>query len=101
MPSLRRPRSPPQALAAACVFLACRHEKQARTFKEITAVMGSDVSKKEIGRCFKVGGAGGLGAERALCEGGGRPRGRGIGVRWATTSVAQQWSMWVVGFIGV
>lgn len=42
-----------KALAAACVFLACRHEKQARTFKEITAVMGSDVSKKEIGRCFK------------------------------------------------
>lgn len=64
---------PSQALAAACVFLACRHEKQARTFKEITAVMGSDVSKKEIGRCFKVGV--GEGAGQGL---GGPPGGHGV-----------------------
>ncbi|KXZ54509.1 hypothetical protein GPECTOR_4g574 [Gonium pectorale] len=42
-----------KALAAACLFWACREGKQARTFKEIGAVLGNDVSKKEIGRCFK------------------------------------------------
>ncbi|GIL83157.1 hypothetical protein Vretifemale_11970 [Volvox reticuliferus] len=42
-----------KALAASCLFWACRQEKQARTFKEIVAVLGNDVSKKEIGRCFK------------------------------------------------
>ncbi|EFJ52036.1 hypothetical protein VOLCADRAFT_79408, partial [Volvox carteri f. nagariensis] len=42
-----------KALAASCLFWACRQEKQARTFKQIVAVLGNDVSKKEIGRCFK------------------------------------------------
>ncbi|KAG2481956.1 hypothetical protein HYH03_019089 [Edaphochlamys debaryana] len=42
-----------KALAASCLFWACRQEKQPRTFKEIVAVLGNDVSKKEIGKCFK------------------------------------------------
>ncbi|PNH03130.1 Transcription initiation factor IIB [Tetrabaena socialis] len=42
-----------KALAASCLFWACRQEKQARTFKEIVTALGNDVSKKEIGRCFK------------------------------------------------
>merc|ERR1719410_2461024 len=40
------------AIAAACLYIACRQESVPRTFKEIVAV--STVSKKEIGRCFKL-----------------------------------------------
>eukprot|EP00118_Oscarella_pearsei_P005736 m.26354 g.26354 ORF g.26354 m.26354 type:complete len:286 (+) comp29263_c0_seq1:225-1082(+) len=40
------------AIAAACLYIACRQEGVPRTFKEICAV--SKVSKKEIGRCFKL-----------------------------------------------
>ncbi|XP_002736287.1 transcription initiation factor IIB-like [Saccoglossus kowalevskii] len=39
------------AIAAACLYIACRQEGVPRTFKEICAI--SRVSKKEIGRCFK------------------------------------------------
>jgi len=41
-----------EAQAAACLYIACRKEGVPRTFKEICAV--SRVSKKEIGRCFKI-----------------------------------------------
>lgn len=41
-----------EAIAAACLFLACRHENVPRTFKEICAI--SKVSKREIGRCYKL-----------------------------------------------
>ncbi|KAK0422367.1 hypothetical protein QR680_007527 [Steinernema hermaphroditum] len=41
-----------EAQAAACLYIACRKEMVPRTFKEICAV--SRVSKKEIGRCFKL-----------------------------------------------
>jgi len=40
------------AIASACLYIACRQEGVPRTFKEIVAV--STVSKKEIGRCFKL-----------------------------------------------
>merc|ERR1712029_1117553 len=40
------------AIAAACLYIACRQEGVPRTFKEIVAV--SAVSKKEIGRVFKL-----------------------------------------------
>jgi len=40
------------AIAAAALYIACRQEGVPRTFKEIVAV--STVSKKEIGRCFKL-----------------------------------------------
>jgi transcription initiation factor TFIIB len=40
------------AIAAACLYIACRQEGVPRTFKEIVAV--STVSKKEIGRVFKL-----------------------------------------------
>ena len=40
------------AIAAACLYIACRQEGVPRTFKEIVAV--STVNKKEIGRCFKL-----------------------------------------------
>ncbi|XP_062515164.1 transcription initiation factor IIB-like [Corticium candelabrum] len=40
------------AIASACLYIACRQEQVPRTFKEICAV--SKVSKKEIGRCFKL-----------------------------------------------
>ena len=40
------------AISSACLYIACRQEGVPRTFKEIVAV--STVSKKEIGRCFKV-----------------------------------------------
>jgi len=40
------------AIASACLYIACRQEAVPRTFKEICAV--SKVSKKEIGRCFKL-----------------------------------------------
>ncbi|CAD6190009.1 unnamed protein product [Caenorhabditis auriculariae] len=41
-----------EAQAAACLYIACRKDGVPRTFKEICAV--SHVSKKEIGRCFKL-----------------------------------------------
>jgi len=40
------------AIAAACLYIACRQDGVPRTFKEIVAV--STVNKKEIGRCFKL-----------------------------------------------
>merc|ERR1712018_783427 len=40
------------AIASACLYIACRQEGVPRTFKEIVAV--STVSKKDIGRCFKL-----------------------------------------------
>ncbi|KAL7286103.1 hypothetical protein TKK_0019617 [Trichogramma kaykai] len=40
------------AIASACLYIACRQEGVPRTFKEICAV--SKLSKKEIGRCFKL-----------------------------------------------
>ena len=40
------------AITAACLYIACRQEEVPRTFKEIVSV--STVSKKEIGRCFKL-----------------------------------------------
>ncbi|KAI1303211.1 Transcription initiation factor IIB [Halotydeus destructor] len=40
------------AIASACLYIACRQEGVPRTFKEICAI--SKVSKKEIGRCFKL-----------------------------------------------
>merc|ERR1711978_298825 len=40
------------AISSACLYIACRQEGVPRTFKEIVAV--STVSKKEIGRCFKL-----------------------------------------------
>jgi len=41
-----------EAVAAACLYIACRKEGVPRTFKEICAV--SRVGKKEIGRCYKL-----------------------------------------------
>ncbi|XP_035683908.1 transcription initiation factor IIB-like isoform X2 [Branchiostoma floridae] len=40
------------AISAACLYIACRQEGVPRTFKEICAI--SRVSKKEIGRVFKL-----------------------------------------------
>lgn len=40
------------AIAAACVFIACREEGVERSFKEVVAI--SRVPKKDIGRCFKT-----------------------------------------------
>ncbi|XP_053739447.1 transcription initiation factor IIB-like isoform X2 [Synchiropus splendidus] len=40
------------AIASACLYIACRQEGVPRTFKEICAV--SRISKKETGRCFKL-----------------------------------------------
>lgn len=42
-----------QAVAAGCLYLACRQENNPRTFKEITAVLPPEVQKRDIGRCFK------------------------------------------------
>ena len=39
------------AVAAACLFIACRQEDVPRSFKEICRI--SRYTKKEIGRCFK------------------------------------------------
>jgi len=41
-----------EAVASACLYIACRQEGVPRTFKEIVAI--SSVDKKEIGRCFKL-----------------------------------------------
>ncbi|ESN95389.1 hypothetical protein HELRODRAFT_185984 [Helobdella robusta] len=40
------------AISSACMYIACRQEGVPRTFKELCAV--SKVSKKEIGRAFKL-----------------------------------------------
>ena len=40
------------AIASACLYIACRQEGVPRTFREICAV--SKISKKEIGRCFRL-----------------------------------------------
>ncbi|XP_064616587.1 transcription initiation factor IIB-like [Liolophura sinensis] len=40
------------AIASACMYIACRQEGVPRTFKEICAV--SKISKKDIGRVFKM-----------------------------------------------
>jgi transcription initiation factor TFIIB len=40
------------AIASACLYIACRQDGVPRSFKEICAV--SKYSKKEIGRCFKL-----------------------------------------------
>lgn len=40
------------AIASACLYIACRQEGVPRTFKEICAI--SKIPKKEIGRCFKL-----------------------------------------------
>lgn len=40
------------AIASACLYIACRQENVPRTFKEICAI--SKISKKEIGRVFKL-----------------------------------------------
>ena len=40
------------AIASACLYIACRQEAVPRSFKEICAI--SKISKKEIGRCFKL-----------------------------------------------
>ncbi|XP_065576571.1 transcription initiation factor IIB-like isoform X2 [Artemia franciscana] len=40
------------AIASACLYIACRQEGVPRTFKEICAI--SRVNKKEIGRVFKL-----------------------------------------------
>lgn len=41
-----------EAIASACLYIACRQEGVPRTFKEIVAI--SNIGKKEIGRCFKL-----------------------------------------------
>jgi hypothetical protein len=40
------------AIIAACIYIGCREQNLARTFKEICAL--TKVSKKEIGRCYKL-----------------------------------------------
>jgi len=40
------------AIASACLYIACRQEGVPRTFKEICAI--SKIPKKEIGKCFKL-----------------------------------------------
>merc|ERR1712156_465462 len=40
------------AIASACLYIACRKEGVPRSFKEIVAI--GSVNKKEIGRCFKL-----------------------------------------------
>ena len=40
------------AIMAACIFMACRQQNVSRTFREVYSLTG--VSKKEIGRCFKL-----------------------------------------------
>ncbi|KAI1370640.1 cyclin-like protein [Hypoxylon crocopeplum] len=41
-----------EAILAGCIFVACRHSKYPRTFRELFAL--TKVSKKEIGRTFKA-----------------------------------------------
>ena len=48
--SKRVKRSQPEALAAACVYVACHQEGVTRTFKEVCAISG--VSVKVLSRCY-------------------------------------------------
>lgn len=41
-----------ESIMAACIYVGCRQQNSTRTFKEICAL--TKVSKKEIGRCFKL-----------------------------------------------
>ena len=41
-----------EAVIASCIYVACREQNVTRTFKEIYAL--TRVSKKDIGRCFKI-----------------------------------------------
>jgi transcription initiation factor TFIIB len=41
-----------EAIKAACLYIACKEHKSTRTFKEICNL--TKVSKKEIGRCYKI-----------------------------------------------
>ncbi|KAH9402446.1 Transcription initiation factor IIB [Tyrophagus putrescentiae] len=45
---------PRDAVAAACLFFACRQHQVPRTFKEIGAVCAGQATVKDIGRCFKL-----------------------------------------------
>lgn len=42
----------PEAIMAACIYIGCREQNATRTFKEICAL--TKVSKKEIGRIYKI-----------------------------------------------
>jgi transcription initiation factor TFIIB len=42
----------PNAFSAACVYLACREQGEARTFKEVCAVSKS--SRQQLGHCYKA-----------------------------------------------
>ncbi|KAH8994397.1 cyclin-like protein [Lactarius hatsudake] len=44
-------RKPPDAVIAACIFVACRQARVPRTFSEICSL--THVSKKLLGRCYK------------------------------------------------
>lgn len=41
-----------KAIAAACVYIACRQEGVCQSFREICKV--SEINRREIGRCFKL-----------------------------------------------
>jgi transcription initiation factor TFIIB len=41
-----------EAVIAACIYIACREQRVTRTFKEICAL--TKVSKKDIGKCYKL-----------------------------------------------
>ena len=41
-----------ECIIAACIYIACREQRVTRTFKEICAL--TKVSKKDIGRCYKL-----------------------------------------------
>ncbi|KAH9169011.1 cyclin-like protein [Lactarius sanguifluus] len=45
-------RKPPDAVIAACIFVACRQARVPRTFSEICSL--THVSKKLLGRCYKA-----------------------------------------------
>lgn len=41
-----------ESIIAACIYIACKEHRVARTFKEICAL--TKVSKKDIGKCYKL-----------------------------------------------
>ena len=41
-----------ECIIAACIYIACREHRVTRTFKEVCAL--TKVSKKDIGRCYKL-----------------------------------------------
>jgi transcription initiation factor TFIIB len=41
-----------EAIIAACIYIACKEQKVDRTFKEVCAL--TKVSKKDIGKCYKL-----------------------------------------------